>query len=232
MSEYKSAFFIVPSRILELPDLQLSYLRVYETIFQFWNHGKQCYLKNNVIMERAGIKSDSTLNDAFTFFEKHNELKRVYKGVKRYLVQPEQKIEIENKAGDNSKDDSSKNSQGLDLARGGSRLSERQGLDLARHNIKKLNKEIKKESSVDLYLYPDDFFPDDKRRELLSIVAKKTNNTEVYLLDKFAKVSKEYETKSDDWQLTFEKFLNREKPKRVYEDQKGQVRRYDNQPRY
>lgn len=232
MSEYKAAFFIVPSRILELPDLQLSYLKVYETIFQFWNHGKQCYLKNEVIMERTGIKSPSTIKDAFLYFEKHNELKRVFKGARRYLIQPELKIEIEKDPVDNFKEDSSKKSQVAELAAPGSRVSGPQVAELAAHNKKKVNKEIKKESSVNLHGFPKDFFPDTERRELLSRIAQKTNNTEAELLDKFEEVSKRYKTKSSNWQAKLEEFLNNELPKRVYEDQNGQIRRYNNQSMY
>jgi hypothetical protein len=95
MSEYKSTFFVVPSRILELPGLILSYLRVYETIFQFWNHGKDCFLSNDQIKERTGIASESTIRDAFIYFEKHGEMKRKTIKGQRYLVQPERTIEVQ-----------------------------------------------------------------------------------------------------------------------------------------
>lgn len=87
----------------------------------------------------------------------------------------------------------------------------------------------KKKGSVSLTYYPNDFFPDDKRRELLSFHAKRTNNTEYYLLEQFEKVCKQYKTRAKDWQQTFIKFLEEEQPKRTYEDEKGQKRRYDNQ---
>ncbi|HWY33192.1 MAG TPA: hypothetical protein VNX68_01015 [Nitrosopumilaceae archaeon] len=96
MSEYKSAFFVVPSRILELPGLILSYLRVYETIFQFLNKGNQCYLSNKAIKKRTGISSVSTVKDALVFFEKHGELKRKTIKGQRYFVQPERSIKTEN----------------------------------------------------------------------------------------------------------------------------------------
>ncbi len=96
MSEYQSAFFIVPSRILNLPNITLAQLRVYETIFQFINHDKPCFLSNQMIKERTGISSYSTINEAFHFFELHGELKRVLKNGKRYFVQPSRHISVEN----------------------------------------------------------------------------------------------------------------------------------------
>lgn len=96
MSDYKSAFFVVPSRILDLPNITLAQLRVYETIFQFINHGKPCFLSNEMIKERTGILSYSTINQAFNFFELHGELKRVLKDGKRYFVQPSRHISVEN----------------------------------------------------------------------------------------------------------------------------------------
>lgn len=149
---YKSAFFIVPSRILELPDLTLAFLKFYETIFQFWNHGQKCYLSNDSIMERTGIKSKSTIDDAFNYFEKHNEMKRVYKTNKRYIVQPTRAIETDpdpNEPVDNFDKNSTKTSQPLAPASGGSRSSEWEGLAPARHNNNKLNnKNIIKQQPV------------------------------------------------------------------------------------
>lgn len=83
--------------------------------------------------------------------------------------------------------------------------------------------------SPKLTRYSKDFFPDDKRRSLLSYHAARTFNTESYLLERFETVSIKYKMRSRDWQETFEAFLINEKPKRTYEDEKGQKRRYDNQ---
>lgn len=91
---YESAFFIVPSRIMELPNITLAQVRIYETIFQFWNHGKWCYLSNAAIMDRTNIKSERTIQDALLFFESHNELIRETKNGKRYLCQPTRKLEL------------------------------------------------------------------------------------------------------------------------------------------
>ncbi len=85
---YKPVFFIVPAKILDLPGITIQLLRFYETIFQFWHHGKDCYLTNDVIKERTGIKSDSTISNAFQFFEDANLLKRItQRGGMRYIVQ-------------------------------------------------------------------------------------------------------------------------------------------------
>lgn len=89
---YNQNFFITPYFILNLPGLTLSYLKVYETIFQFWNKGKVCYLSNSTIHERTGVCL-TQIKEALNFFEKAAELKRVTKGTKRYLIQPERSIE-------------------------------------------------------------------------------------------------------------------------------------------
>ena len=84
---YKAAFFIVPARILDLPNITLAFLKVYETIFQFWNHGQKCFLSDQKIMERTGL-SERSVRDAFIFFEECKELKREKRGARRYLIQP------------------------------------------------------------------------------------------------------------------------------------------------
>ena len=89
-----------------------------------------------------------------------------------------------------------------------------------------------KQSSANLTTYQEDFFPDEKSRLLLTKHAQRTNMTEHSLLTKFEKVSKEYKTRSKDWQETFVKFLESERPKKTYEDEKGRKRRYDNQSMY
>lgn len=90
---YQQGFFTVPYRIFKLVGDNFAYLKVYEIIFQFWNKGNDCWVSNEHFMERTGIKSESTLRDAFLFFEKHGELKRKKVGTRRYFIQPERKIE-------------------------------------------------------------------------------------------------------------------------------------------
>ena len=86
-SAYKETFFIVPRHILELPDLTFSYLKVFETIFQFWNKDQPCFLSNPCIQERTGV-CNNMVKSALNYFENKGLLKRVQKGTKRYLVQP------------------------------------------------------------------------------------------------------------------------------------------------
>jgi hypothetical protein len=93
---YEAAFFVVPHRILKLKGLIMSYLLIYETIYQFWNHLKPCFLSNDAIMERTGIKSDSTIREAFRFFEKHGEMERITENGQRYLAQPILKVGVDN----------------------------------------------------------------------------------------------------------------------------------------
>jgi len=134
MSEYQAAFFIVPSRILNLPNITLAYLRIYETIFQFLNHGKPCFLSNEMIKERTGVTSISTLIDSFKYFEAHGELKRITKDGKRYFIQPSRHIEIIKESINEQPVD-----KGIATAIGGYRQSDRGGIARAIHNTKKLN---------------------------------------------------------------------------------------------
>src|SRR6185503_3711716 len=130
-NQYKSAFFTVPSHILDLPGLTLKFLMVFETIFQFWNHKKPCFLSDRAIMDRVGI-SKSQLHEAYSFFEKHGELQRKRKNDKRYLVQPVHWIdceEIENRP----------TSAPADVEVRSSGLSTSAPAD---HNNKNLNKEL------------------------------------------------------------------------------------------
>lgn len=95
MSEhYEETFYIVPTYIRKLPGITLGYMDVYSQMFQFWNKGRECYLKNAQLAERTGLK-ERYVREALEFFESHNELKRVPVGRTRYLVQPEKKIKTD-----------------------------------------------------------------------------------------------------------------------------------------
>jgi hypothetical protein len=184
---YQSVFFIVPTRIMNLPGLTLAYLKIYETIFQFWNNKKPCYLSNEAICLRTGINSESTVREAFMFFEKHNELKRQVKGNKRYLIQPTQFIEIENEVVDNSPKNSTNFSQGVDAATGGRRQSDGQGVDAATHknnnlSFNNINKSfyIEKAKSVDK---PENSMPQPKEWNGYAETAKNASS----LLEDFMK---------------------------------------------
>ncbi len=91
-NSYVSDWFIVPSRIRRLPGMTLAYLDVFETIFQFLNKGKNCFLTNLAISERTGL-SIRQAQRALNFYVKHGELKRVLVGTKYYFVVPEKRIE-------------------------------------------------------------------------------------------------------------------------------------------
>jgi hypothetical protein len=88
MSDDRSnkTFYITPYFIRELPGMTLALLDFYETIFEFWNRGEPCFLSNEKIMELTGIKSLSTINEAFQYFEKHNVMKRVFEDNRRCVV--------------------------------------------------------------------------------------------------------------------------------------------------
>lgn len=91
--DYKETWFITPRSILDIQGLTLSYFKVFETIFQFWNKNRKCFLSNPEIARRTGLKV-SVIKEAIAFFEKHKELERVQIGLKRYLIQPLKVVEI------------------------------------------------------------------------------------------------------------------------------------------
>ena len=93
-SSYEETFYIVPSYIRKLPGMTLGYMDVYSHMFQFWNKGRECYLKNFQLAERTGY-SERYIREAFEYFESHNELERVTIGRTRYLVQPQKKIKTD-----------------------------------------------------------------------------------------------------------------------------------------
>lgn len=129
---YKSAFFIVPSYITELPGITWAFIKVYETIFQFWNHKKPCFLSDSSLLDRAKV-GQSQLYEAFAYFERHGELVRRKNNGKRYLVQPERGIEIDCK-----ENIPTSGRPEPDFRQSGSATSGR-----AEHNKKNLNKEKK-----------------------------------------------------------------------------------------
>lgn len=91
---YEDTYYILPRYIRKLPGITLAYLDVYETIFQFWNKNKNCFLGEDSLCERTGY-GRSIIYQALAFFENHNELKRIKKGGRRYLIKPERIIETD-----------------------------------------------------------------------------------------------------------------------------------------
>lgn len=92
--EYKETFFVVRSYILDLPGMKLSYLRVYEAIFQFWNKKLPCFLNNKTLAERAGVEIRQ-VQRALDYLEKQGEIIRTQRGFKRYIACVERPIEYD-----------------------------------------------------------------------------------------------------------------------------------------
>lgn len=91
---YEETFYIIPRYIRKLPGITLAYLDVYETIFQFWNKNKACFLGEESMCERTGYQR-RIIYKALNFFEQHQELERIKKNGKRYLVRPMKIIETD-----------------------------------------------------------------------------------------------------------------------------------------
>ena len=91
---FTSTFFIVPSYIMFLPGITLGFLKVYETIFQFWNHNKPCFLSEDSLCERTEL-GRSQVYEALSYFENLNELIRVKKKGTRYFIRPIKDLETD-----------------------------------------------------------------------------------------------------------------------------------------
>jgi hypothetical protein len=147
---YKSAFFVVPTYIPYLPGMTLNFLKVYETIFQFWNHNKACYLSEKSLIERTSV-CRSEVYAALMYFEKHGEVKRIRKGLKRFLVRPEKIIETDcthlNLTSEIA-DIGTNINQTSEIADVNVRDSGRITSEIADHNTKKRTKEFKKTSTT------------------------------------------------------------------------------------
>jgi len=97
------------------------------------------------------------------------------------------------------------------------------------HKYKQIqeNKKNRAHGSDCLNFVPENFTPDEIGKEFLWQTAERVKMPTVDLLNKFIEVSKKYKTRSKDWQKKFIEFLEREKPKKTYEDKNGKLRRYD-----
>ena len=68
-SSYKETWFIVPSYILDLPNITLGFLRVYEAFFQFHNKGLPCFLSNKLLtIQHPYISSNIRIQALFIIF--------------------------------------------------------------------------------------------------------------------------------------------------------------------
>lgn len=152
-SVYEPAHFVTPYWISRLPGITMPIFKMYQVIYEFLNRGKECFLSNRAIMDRAEIKSISTVIDGFAFLEKHRALKRVQKGNRRFIVIPnsveivedednETAIPTTQEPVDNSKpvdNFGAKSGQGIATAIGGYRNGDRGGIATAIHNNNNLN---------------------------------------------------------------------------------------------
>ena len=134
IEKYKETWFIVPRYISELPGITLSYLKVYDTMFQFWNKNLTCFLSNTAITERTGVM-DREIFRALNFFEINNCLERKQIGLKRYLIQPKNKIET----------DGEDITQDRQLGHPPLTIGSPPPDPIVIHNIKNLNKETKQD---------------------------------------------------------------------------------------
>ena len=136
----QKVWFTVPYHIRKLPGMTLALLDFYETIFEFWNKGNPCFLSNSAIMERTGIKSSTTIHDAFTYFEQHNAMKRVFENGRRFIIQV-LKVETENeKSVDNKPNNCTNIARGTTpVVGGGTSALVGGGTTGVAHNINKLN---------------------------------------------------------------------------------------------
>lgn len=92
--QYEETYYMVPSYIRKLPGMTLGYMDIYNIIFQFWNKGRQCFVRNEEFMKRTGF-TEKYISNGLTYFENLGELERVMFGKKRYLVRPAKRIEVE-----------------------------------------------------------------------------------------------------------------------------------------
>lgn len=205
---YQSAFFIVPARIMNLAGLTLTYLKVYETIFQFWNHGKDCYLSTSAIMLRINVSSDSVVREAFAFFEKHNELKRITKNGRRYLQQPSNIIEIDEKSTKKHADTPAATATPPRRNCGAPPAA------TAAHNINNINnKNLTRESARKKRVpLPQNYQPSQPMMVKAIQTSSETNVPVDKLIAKFKLLQERKEATSFDWDKDFELFLLNEKP--------------------
>lgn len=87
-------------------------------------------------------------------------------------------------------------------------------------------------TSLNLITIPYDFFPDEKSLVELNKHSARTKMTTHEILGKFFTVHRKYKTKSKDWQLKFREFIEKELPKRTFENKQGKIARYDDKPLY
>jgi len=128
---FTPTWFNIPYYIVFLPGTTLGYIKVYEYIFEFWNKNRPCYLGIASLMKRTGL-AKSQIYEAIAFYEKCGEIKRRTIDGKKYFIQPEKRLEIEQEI-----DESDSGIAEIDIP-----AQRKNSSGAAEHNIKKLNKEI------------------------------------------------------------------------------------------
>jgi hypothetical protein len=129
---------IIPNRIYYLEGVQLSYIKVYAHIFNLWYSNKPCFIGIDEFVERTGL-AKSTIYESLLYFEKMNEIKRVRKGGKKYILQPSRFIETEGLPVDKPRVNRSKNNLNSEIADRNSELAEKNSAK-SDHNNKYNNK--------------------------------------------------------------------------------------------
>jgi hypothetical protein len=93
--ELGGSFFTVPRHVIYIEGMTLQRLMVFEAIFQFWNKGQTAYMSNENLMERLGISDKKNIVRSLRYLEEKGLLLRKVIDGKRFLVQPEQTLEVE-----------------------------------------------------------------------------------------------------------------------------------------
>jgi hypothetical protein len=86
MFECIRSHITIPSDIWDLPNLTIQLLRFYEKIYQSVCFPKGCFLSNEILKEYSGMSSDSSISEAFKYFEASGKIKRVIDNGRRYLI--------------------------------------------------------------------------------------------------------------------------------------------------
>ncbi len=204
-SNFHKTWYTVPNHIRKLPGMTLALLDFYETIFELWNNGKKCFLSNPMIKKRTGIKSSSTIQEAFEYFEKQGVMKRVWKGGSRFIEQTFSIQADENDIDDpvdNPAKDSIKNDQHLAVPRAPSRCTESPPLAVPRYKNNKININKLREREPLSGFEPDEKninlcldFKLNLKEEIDSFINRCKWKKDQYNFSRWMKLSYEYRTK-------------------------------------
>jgi hypothetical protein len=136
---------IIPNRIYYLEGVQLSYIKIYVHIFNLWHSNRPCFIGVDEFVERTQL-AKSTVYEALLYFEKMNEIKRVSKGRKKYILQPTRFIETEEMPVDKPAENRTKNNLHSEMADDNSELADKNSANSEHNN--KYNNKYKKSSCL------------------------------------------------------------------------------------